>query len=214
MSETITLEATTRGVVGKAARRLRPMGKLPAVVYGAAKAAETIEIDLHEFEMLLSHDQGLTSKVISLKVDGGSPVNVIVKQVQRDVVRGYVTHVDFWAVNMMQSVTTSVQLHFIGESPGVKAGGVMTHNMNEISVEALPAKLPSFIEADISALEIGDALHVSQLAVPADVTLQASADDIVCSVLAPKAAEVEEVVEVEETAEPEIIGTKPEEGEE
>jgi large subunit ribosomal protein L25 len=179
------------------------------VLYGVGTAAAAIAVDRHAFEMLASHE-GLTSSLIKLTVDDNKPVTVLVKAVQRDAVKSTLLHVDFWAVSMTQKITTSVAIHFIGDSPGVKVGGVMTHNAQQVHVETLPAEIPDHLEADISGLEIGDSLHMSDLVVPAGVVILDAMDEIVCSVQAPKAAEVEEEV-AEEAAEPEVIGEKSEE---
>jgi large subunit ribosomal protein L25 len=209
MTENIELKATSRASVGKANRHLAASGLLPAVLYGVGTTAAAIAVERHEFEMLASH-AGLTSSLIKLTVDDDKPVTVLVKAVQRDAVKGTLLHVDFWAVSMTQKITTAVPVHFVGESPGVKVGGVMTHNAQQVHVESLPAGIPDSIEADVSGMEIGDALHVSDLVAPDGVVILDSPDEIVCSVQAPKAEEVEEVV-AEEGAEPEIIGEKPEE---
>jgi large subunit ribosomal protein L25 len=209
MTENIELTAASRPSVGKANRHMADTGLLPAVLYGVGTTAAAIAVDRHAFEMLASHE-GLTSSLIKLTVDDGKPVTVLVKAVQRDAVKGTLLHVDFWAVSMTQKITTSVAIHFIGDSPGVKVGGVMTHNAQQVHVESLPAEIPDHLEVDISGLEIGDALHMSDLVAPAGVVILDAPDEIICSVQAPKAAEVEEEV-AEEAAEPEVIGEKPEE---
>jgi large subunit ribosomal protein L25 len=210
MTETIELKAASRTSVGKANRRLATSGLLPAVLYGVGTAAAAIAVDRHDFEMLASH-QGLTSSLIKLTVDDHKPVTVLVKAVQRDAVKGTLLHVDFWAVSMTQKITTAVAIHFVGESPGVKVGGVLTHNAQQVHVESLPAEIPDSLEADVSGLEIGDALHMSDLVAPSGVVILDSPDEIICSVQAPKAVEVEEEEVAEEAAEPEVIGETPDE---
>jgi large subunit ribosomal protein L25 len=210
MSQGIELKAATRKEVGKANRHLAGRNLLPAVVYGVNHTPQAIAVDRHAFEQLMLHE-GLTSTVIKLSVDDHKAVNVIVKAIQRDAVRGSVQHVDFWAVRMNQTISTTVPIHFIGESAGVKTGGVLTHNLRELHIDALPGDMPEYVDADVSALEVGDALHVSDLTVPENVVVTTALDEIVCSVLAPKVEEVEEVEEEAEAAEPEVIGAKPEE---
>lgn len=209
MAENIRMSAKTREVVGKANRRL-PDGKLAAVVYGTAHNSVAVEVERHEFEQVLSHEGNIASKLIDLTLDDGKMVHVIVKSLQHDPLKGTVTHVDFWAVNMRQKVTTTVPVHFEGEAPGVKTGGVFMHNVQHINVEALPDELPEFLVADISALEVGDNIHVRDLKAPKGVTILDAEEEIVASVVAP-AKEEEEVV-AEEGAEPEVIG-EAEEGE-
>jgi large subunit ribosomal protein L25 len=209
MTEAIQLVAATREVVGKANRRLTGSNRLPGVVYGAAHEPQSITVDRHAFE-LLTHHEGLTSAILKLKVDDLAPVNVIVKSIQRHAVKGTIMHVDFWAVSMKQKISTTVPIHFLGESAGVKSGGVMTHNLRELHIESLPGDMPDHVEIDVSALEIGDSLHVSDVPIPEGVTVTSGMDEIVASVLAPKVEEVEEVA-AEEAAEPEVIGEKSEE---
>jgi large subunit ribosomal protein L25 len=209
MTESIDLQASSREVVGKANRRV-PHDRLPAVLYGAGHKSQAISVDRHAFQQLLHHE-GLMSALVKLTVDDHKPVTVIVKSLQHDPLKGNVEHVDFWAVKMTQKITTVVPLHFVGESPGVHGGGVMTHNVQTVHVESLPADMPDHLEADISALEVGDSLHISDIVAPEGVIILDAADEILCSVLAPK---VEEEEVTEEAVEPEVIGEKPEASEE
>lgn len=210
MAETIEIAAEPRDVVGKAAHHLAPAGKLPAVLYGAGTTAQPISIDKHDFERMLSaHGEGST--LVKIKVGGGKAVNAIIKEIQHDPVKGTVLHADFWAVNMSQTISAVVPIRFSGDSAGVKSGGVLTHNFTDIHIEALPADIPEVIDVDVSSLEVGDSLHVSDLAAPAGVTITSPGDEIVCSVTPPTVAEaVEEAAGVEE---PEIIGETKEEEE-
>jgi len=205
MTESIDLKASTREVIGKANRRL-PGDRLPAVLYGVGHKAQAISVDRHAFEQLLHHE-GLMSSLVKLTVDEHKPLTVIVKSLQHDPLKGTVTHADFWAVKMTQMIATVVPLHFVGDSPGVKTGGVMTHNVQTIHVESLPGDMPEYLEVDISGMEVGDSIHVSDIVPPAGVTIVDAAEEILASVLAPK---VEEEEVVEEAAEPEVIGEKPE----
>jgi large subunit ribosomal protein L25 len=207
MAENIRVKATTREMIGKTHRRLDD-SKLAGVVYGTAHKSQAVEVERHEFEQVLAHEGNIASKLIDMSIDGGKTVHVIVKAMQRDVMKGTVMHVDFWAVNMRQKVTTTVPVHFEGDAPGLKTGGVFMHNVQHINVEALPDELPEFLIADISTLEVGDNIHVRDLVVPAGVTVLDAEDEIVASVVPP--AKEEEVVE-EEAAEPAVIGETPEE---
>jgi large subunit ribosomal protein L25 len=203
MAENIKMKATTREMIGKTHRRLAD-DKLAGVVYGTAHKSQPVEVERHEFEQVLAHEGNIASKLIDLTIDGGKTVHVIVKSLQRDAIKGTVMHADFWAVNMRQKVTTTVPVHFEGEPPGLKTGGVFMHNVQHINVEALPDELPEFLTADISTLEVGDNIHVRDLVAPKGVTILDPEDEIVASVVAP-AKEEEEAVS-EEVAEPEVIG--------
>lgn len=214
MTENLTLTATSRETVGKANRRVGA-DKLPAVLYGASIDSKPISLDRHEFELAASHSEGMTARLIELSVDGHKPVHVIAKSIQHDPVKGTAIHVDLWAVNMRQNITTTIALHFIGDSVGVKAGGVMMHNVSAVQIESLPGNLPEHIEADISALEVGDSLHIRDLVAPAGVTILDDADEIVASVVPPAKSIEEEEAEAAEAggavSEPEVIGEKSEE---
>jgi large subunit ribosomal protein L25 len=203
MAENMKMKATTREIVGKANRRLGD-GELAAVLYGTAIDARPVSVERHAFEQVLSHEGNIASKLIELSVDGGKALPVIVKAMQHHPLKGTVTHVDFWAVNMLRPVMTTVPVHFEGEAPGVKTGGVFMHNVQHINVEALPDDLPEFVLADISTLEVGDNIHVRDLVAPKGVTILDHEDEIVASVVAP-AKEEEEAVS-EEVTEPEVIG--------
>jgi large subunit ribosomal protein L25 len=205
MTESIDLNASIREVVGKANRRL-PGGRLPGVLYGDGHKAQAVSVDRHTFEQLL-HGEGLMSSLVKLTVDEHKPLTVVVKSLQHDPVKGTLEHVDFWAVKMTQKIATVVPVHFVGDSPGARVGGVLTHNVQTVHVESLPADMPEHLEVDISGLEIGDSLHISDIVAQAGVTILDAADEILCSVLAPKAEEAEEAAT--EQAEPEVIGEKP-----
>jgi large subunit ribosomal protein L25 len=203
MAENIEMKAVTRDIIGKANRKL-DNSQLAAVVYGTAIEPMAVSVDRHEFELALSHEGNIASRLIDLKIDGGKTLHVIAKSIQRDPTKGLLRHVDFWAVNMRQVIATTVPVHFEGDSPGVRAGGVMMHNVTAINVEALPDELPEAVTVDISNLEVGDSLHVRDLVAPKGATILDDPDEIVASVVAP-VAEEEEVIETEEV-EPELVG--------
>jgi large subunit ribosomal protein L25 len=210
MTENIRIKATSRETVGKANRRLDD-SQLAAVVYGAAVESRAVSVDRHDFAQVLTHEANISSRLIDLMLDGAAkPLPVIVKAIQHDAVKGTLFHVDFWAVNMRQPVTTTVPVHFEGEAAGVKTGGVFMHNVNHITVEALPDDLPESVTFDVTALEVGDSVHVRDLVAPKGVTILDHEDEIVASIVPP--AKEEEVV-AEEVTEPEVIGETAEEEE-
>ena len=112
------------------------------------------------------------SHILSVRMDGNE-TQAILRDIQRHPSRPVVLHVDLQRVNMAEKLKTHVPLHFKGEdaSPGVKAGGLVSHELIDVLVECLPRDLPEYIEVDISGMEIGDSIHLSGLAVPAGVTL-------------------------------------------
>jgi large subunit ribosomal protein L25 len=203
MAQIPQIEATDRDVVGKANRRIDSR-HLPAVIYGAGVTSRPIAVDRHGFEQMIAHDEGFASRLMRLSIEGEKPVNVIVKALQRDAATSSLLHVDFWAVAMTQTISTTVPVHFQGESPGVKAGGIIMHNLQHVQIEALPGDLPDAVTGDISSLEVGDSLHVSDLVAPSGVTIMDPPDEIVASIVTPAKIE-EEVLEVE-AEQPEVIG--------
>ena len=213
MSDFIELAVESRAVIGKANRRLRHSGRIPAVVYGKDVAATAIGVDRHEFEMLMRHET-LAARVLSVVVDGAAGHTVLVKDIQTDPVDDRVQHIDFLVVDLKKTIHASVAVHFVGESAGVKEGGVLTHNILEVEVEALPTDLPDSIDADITELSMGDSITVSDLTAPDGVTILTDPETTVCSVTMPTKVEepVEELEELEEGEVPEI--GEGEEGEE
>lgn len=206
MSASTQVAATTRELVGKSSKKLASANQIPAVLYGPGRETVSIAVDRHDFELWLAHHSA-GSAVIELGLDGGKkPVNAMIREVHRSAVKGNVLHVDFMEISMDHAVHATVALHLINDPAGVKAGGVLTANFHELSVEAKPADIPSSgIELDVAGLEIGDSLHIGDIVAPAGVTILDDAEAVVVSVQAPR-AEVEEVEA--EVAEPEIIGAK------
>jgi len=173
--ETFEITATSRVDAGKgASRRLRHQGQVPGIVYGGGQPSQPINLSNNEMVKHLAHE-AFYSHVLELKVDG-VPQSVILKALQRHVYRpGIILHVDFQRVVADQALHVHVPLHFVGEerSPGAKRGGVISHLLNEVEVRCLPKDLPEFIEVDVSALDIGEGLHLSDLSLPAGVSLLA-----------------------------------------
>lgn len=209
MSASSEIVATSRDLIGKSSRRLAYVNQIPAVVYGLGREPRSIAVDRHDFEQWLVHHSA-GSSVIDLRLEGEKDtLPAMIREVHHSPVKGNVMHVDFLAVNMNKVVTATVPLHVIGDAEGVKAGGVLTINMHEINLEAKPADIPADgVELDVSALEIGDALHVSDIKTGAGIVITDDADSIVVSVQPPRAEEPEEGAE--EATEPELIGAKDE----
>lgn len=173
--ESFEITATSRSDAGKgASRRLRRQGQVPGIVYGGDQSPQSINLSNNEMVKHLAHE-AFYSHVLELKVDGVAQ-SVILKALQRHVYRpGIILHVDFQRVVAGQALHVHVPLHFVGDdrSPGAKRGGVISHLLNEVEVSCLPKDLPEFIEVDVSALDIGEGLHLSDLRLPAGVSLLA-----------------------------------------
>ncbi|MCI8209725.1 50S ribosomal protein L25 [Pseudomonas sp. S25] len=197
-----TLNAELRSDLGKgASRRLRRLASLvPAVVYGGDKAPESISLLAKEVAKLLENEASY-SHIIALTVDGKKQ-NVIIKALQRHPAKGHVMHADFVRVVAGQKLTAIVPVHFIGEEAPVKKGGEVSHVTSELEVSCLPKDLPEFIEVDVSALEIGSIVHLSDVKAPKGVEFVALAhgtDLAIANVHAPRVAPTED--EAEGTAE-------------
>jgi large subunit ribosomal protein L25 len=209
MTSAITLTAQSRTEIGKSSRRLAREGNIPAVLYGSGREALAITVNRHDFEQLILHHSA-GSSIVELALDGEKkPVNVMIREVQTSPLKDQIQHVDFLEVQMDQLITAVVALRFVGDPAGVKAGGVLSTSFHEVNIEAKPNDLPSVIEVDVAGLEVGDSLHISDLPVPAGVTVLDDAEEVIVSVQPPR-VEVEEELGAE-AAEPEVIGEKAEE---
>lgn len=212
--EKIVIMANRREIVGKQVKSLRKEGKLPAVVYGRHIDPLPITLDLREVSRTL---QGLSlSALIQLQVDGDEH-HVLVRDKQRDIMRGSLLHVDFQAVSLTEKVRAVVRIELEGVSPAVtEHGGILVSPLEKLEVESLPGDLPEIIKVDISNLkEVGDMITVSDLDLPEGVSMAYDPEETVAVVTWPEAEIVEEEVEEEllEELEPELIERKREEGE-
>src|SRR5882672_6302869 len=170
-----TLTATVRADEGKgASRRLRRTDRVPAIIYGAHKPAESLSFDHNELWLAMKKESFFSS-ILTLKL-GGADQPAIIKAVQRHPVLPRLVHLDFQRVSENEEIRVHVPLHFLNEttSVGVKTqGGALSRNMIEIEVACLPKHLPEYIEVDVAALEINHALHLSQLTLPEGVRIPA-----------------------------------------
>ncbi len=172
MNHIYEIEAQARLDAGRgASRRLRHANKVPAIVYGAGKAAASLTLEHKEVIKHLSHE-AFYSHILTLKIDGKKE-DVVLKDVQRHPVKARILHMDFLRVKADEPITLHVPLHFIGEadSPAAKKDGKFTHMMTNVEVKCLPRNLPEYIEVDVSKLDVDESIHLSQLTLPKGVTL-------------------------------------------
>ena len=209
--KTVPLKAARREALGKqAVKKIRHTKHIPAVVYGSGIKATSIEIGADDFSKV-THTKAGENVIIQLTVSGSKNFEktVVIKEIQRDSVTDAIQHVDFNAISLTEKIKVKVLLHVKGEPPGVKEGGVLDVVHHEIEVECLPTSIPERLEVDISALKIGDTIHIREIRFPAGVVPQLSEDEVVVAIHAPKA----EVAAPEEApSEPELVG-KEEKGE-
>jgi large subunit ribosomal protein L25 len=183
-------------------------------MYGHGEETRLLSVDGHELDLLFSRIR-VESTVIEVSIEGQKkPVRALVREVQKHPARGKLLHVDFYQIHAGERITVNVPLHLLGAAAGVKAGGLVQHALDEIEVRCLADAIPASIDVDISALQIGDSLHVRDIAPPAGVELLVDGDRTVCSVMPPIVGEAEEEVVAEAVlAEPEVIGKGKVEGE-
>ena len=177
MIKTHEIKAQSRKDEGKgASRRLRHASFVPAVVYGAGKDPESIQIE-HNTILLAAKHEWFFSSVLDLNVDG-KVQKVLVRDWQKHPFKQLMMHMDFLRINENEVIRVNVPLHFLNQetSPAAKTSGiVISHNMTEVEVSCLPKDLPEFIELDLGALKEGDIIHLSQLTLPANVEIPALA---------------------------------------
>jgi large subunit ribosomal protein L25 len=192
-----TLAAAPREVTGKAVKKLRSAGRLPAVVYGHGVDSESVTLDAHEFDLLRRHVG--PNALIDLSVDGKKANPALIQGVQIHPVNRRPLHADLFLVRMTEELTVDVPLVAVGESSAVtQLNGTLLHPTESVRVKALPDHLPQSIEYTIDSLVDFDAtIHVRDLAIPEDVTLLTDPDEIIAKVQAPR-IEVEEEPVVEE----------------
>ena len=160
-----------------ATRRLRREGMIPAVIYGAGQDTVSIKLDANDVHKRLQNE-AFFSHILDVKVNG-EDAQAVLKALQRDPASDRVIHMDLLRVSSRQEITMHVPLHFVDEDdcPGKKAGGVINHLLVDLEISCLPKDLPEYIEVDMSKLDIGDSLHLSELVMPQGVTLLALLQD-------------------------------------
>lgn len=185
---TISLTATLREARGKKNVNLRDKGEVPAVVYGPKHEAQSITVNASEFTKILK--EAGESTIITL-TGVGKDADVLIHEVDVDPVTGVVRHADLYAIESGKVLNLRVPIEFVGESPAVKAGAVITKVLHDIEIEALPKDLPQHLTADVSTLvNLHDVIHVKDLVLPSGVTVKEDAEEIVAV-----ASEVKEEVE-------------------
>lgn len=202
----VPFKASKRTDTGKGvARKLRAAGKVPAVIYGHAREAQSLELEHHPLQLLLEKHP-YQSTVIALDIDGKTS-NTLIREVQRHPFKKQIVHVDFQELVAGEKVTVPVPLQFAGTPEGVKnGGGILEAVIHELEVSCDPSNIPHHIVVDVTALTIGHSIHAGEIALPAGVTLESDADTTVVLCAAPKVEA--EPVPVEGAAtpgEPELI---------
>jgi large subunit ribosomal protein L25 len=195
-------EATTRGLINV----MRRNGRIPGIAYGAGKEPMALSVEEKHLQRVIHSERGRNA-LISLKVAGTSHP-VLIKEIQRHAITRAILHVDFHRVSLKQKVEASVPVRLKGEAPGAKlSGGVLEHLIREVKVTCLPTEIPPALDADVSALQIGDSLKVKDLKIPTGVELLDDPEGVMVSVVSPT---ILEEPTVEAAAAPEAAVTEPE----
>lgn len=187
--ETVEITIERRDGQGKgAARRLRASGKVPGILYGPKRTTTSITVDAEEFERKLTHLEG--AHLIRLVHAGGGDGElhermVLVREMQLHPVSGCALHADFYEVDLTERLTVSVTIHFVGKAVGIVNGGILQPILREIEVECLPTEIPDYLEVDVTALDVHDAIHASDLTLPERVTLVGDPTRTIVTVLPP-----------------------------
>jgi large subunit ribosomal protein L25 len=152
------------------AKRLLRNGKIPGILYGPKTSSIAVELDKREFSTRIAGLEG--SHLVRLKSSSTALADkvALVKDMQYHPIHGDVIHADLYEVDLTAKITVNVPLHFIGKAAGVVRGGILQPIVREIEVECLPLDIPAFFDVDVSALDIGDSIHVEELTMPADVS--------------------------------------------
>jgi len=206
---TATLSATLRSESGKgAARALRRAGSVPAVIYGHKREPMSLSIPTRELERLLERVSAETT-VVELSIDG-KVSRTLIREIQKHPYKKQLVHVDFQELVAGEQITVNVPLVIIGTSIGVRSfAGILDQTMRELEVTVDPSAIPNHIDVDVSALNIGDSIHVRDLTVPAGVTVITDADSSVVVVAAPKVNATDAAADAAAaTAEPEVLRAK------
>jgi len=202
----LSLAARVRTDTGKgAARRLRRSDQVPAIFYGPNSQPVMLAVKYLDLKTLLKSASS-ENVIFQLQIESGqgsSNKTVMLKELQADPIKPVYYHADFYEISMDKELTLNVPVHLVGTPAGAAKGGILQHVKRDLSVACLPGNLVEFLEVDVTALDIGDAVHVKDLVLPTGMKTAEDADTTIAVVTAPHvvAEKVEEVVEGEEKAE-------------
>jgi len=194
----------------KGSKRVRALGRIPANIYGKSATAQNLELDSREFEVLVgkAHSEVI---LVDLTIEGDSrPARLaLVQDVQHHALTGKVLHVDFHEVKPDECVTIRVPVESTGECPGVKAGGTLEHVLLKIRIRGLPGELPDQITVDVSNLQVGKVIHISDIVPPPGVEILGRKETTVYACAEPLTAEAAtEAAAAEPTKQPEMLKEK------
>ncbi len=206
MAQQVSLQVASRTTKGKgAARSLRREGRVPGVIYGHGREAESVAVETTALNKLLVGISAGTT-ILDVAVDDRAPVKALIRELQRDSLRpAEIIHLDLYEVRSDEEITLEVPVRLIGIPDGVRNfGGVLDHVLRELEIEVLPSDIPEHVELDVTALTIGHSLFVRDIQIPKARILN-DPDTPICTVVAPRTEEAPAVVEEAAPVEPELI---------
>lgn len=210
-----SLNGEQRADVGKGvARKLRAAGRIPAVYYGRGETPMPLVVNAKEVDVLL-HGASGANVIVDLQVSGAATADrkALIREIQRDPVQGNILHIDLQHISLTERITVEVPIELVGVPTGVKdGGGILEHLLRDVEIECLPTDIPERLEVDVTALAIGDTLHVSDIKAER-VTIVTEADRAIATVVPPTVLEEAKPAE-EAVAEPELVASKKDEEEE
>lgn len=207
------LQGERRTEVGKGvARKLRRAGRIPAVYYGRGEEPIPLAVGLKDLQDVIERAEG-SNVIVELRVDGDGVADrkALIREIQRDPVGGRILHLDLQHISLTERIVVEVPVVLVGTAVGVKdGGGILEHLLREVEVECLPTDIPAKLEVDVSALQIGDSLHVSDLRADR-VEIRTEADRTIATVVPPTVLEEAKPAEEVAAEEPELVKEKKEE---
>ena len=204
----LELSAQKREETGKgSARKLRKTGMIPAVLYGKDREPVNLKLDASEVEDVIGGNV-----IIDLSLEDETEP-VMVKEVQRHVIKQDLLHVDFYQVDLEEAIEVEVPVETVGQSIGEREGGILEIILRKIEISCLPTNIPETFEVDISELDVGDSVSVADLDVDEEIEVITDSDETIATIVVPSELDLEPEEEEEELEEPEVIGEVDEEEE-
>lgn len=201
MAQQVELQISPREIMGKAAKRLRKAGIIPANIFGHKEASQAVQVEALAFEALRRTHR--SKGILSLRMTGSNNVQTaLIRHIQRDPRSGKILHIDFFRVSLTERITVKIPLRITGEAPAVKnEGGVLLHLLDTLEVECAAQDIVEYIEVDVSSLnEIDDIIHARDIQIPLSYTLITEPDEGIAKVAATRAEAAEVAVEAEAAA--------------
>lgn len=206
--EQLELEAVVRTEKGTSrVKRLRSQGLIPGIIYSGSEKSMPISVKEMLLGKILKKGENI---IVALKIKQDEKElkkTALIKEVQHDPVTSKIMHVDFHLISLKKKIEIKVSLLLVGESVGVKRGGIVEYHVREIPIKCLPTAIPGHIEVNISELDIGDSIHVANLRVPEGIEILYPKEEVILTITPPSEIKEEVVKEVTPT-EPEVIGEK------